>query len=104
MVGLVLLLCRCGMCGMWECRRGGGLMLESDGSMTVSSVTGGRCAGFKSDDIELNRFGRGLSGVEDVGWFSCASEKLRFLLGPEYGVSVRWSSGENSRANADDGS
>lgn len=57
-------------------------MLESDGSMTVSSVTG-RCAGFSNDEIELKRFGRGLSGVEDVGWFSCASEKLRFLLGPE---------------------
>ena len=97
---LLLLLGMC-MCGMWECRRGGGLMLESDGSITVSSVTG-RCAGFNNDDIELNRFGRGLSGVEGMGWFSCASEKLRFLLGPEYGLSVRWSSGDDS--SADDGS
>lgn len=87
---------------MWECRRCGGLMLERDGSMTVSSVTD-RCAGFRSDEIELSRFGRGLSGAEDVGWFSCASEKLRFLLAPEYGLSVRWSSGEDSSA-ADDGS
>ena len=86
---------------MWECRRGGGLMLESDGSITVSSVTG-RWAGFNRDDIELNRFGRGLSGVAEMGWFSCASEKLRFLLGPEYGLSVRWRSGDDS--SADDGS
>lgn len=86
---------------MWECRRGGGLMLESDGSITVSSVTV-RCAGFKRDEIELNRFGRGLSGLEDVGWLSCASEKLRFLLGPVYGPSVRWSSGDDSSAVEDD--
>lgn len=83
---------------MWECRRGGWLMLEREGSIMVSSAAG-RCAGLRSDEIELSRFGRGLSGVEDVRWFSWASEKLRFLLGPGYGLSVRWSSADDPGAD-----
>ena len=58
-----------------------------------------RCAGFSSDEIELSRFGRGLSGADDRGWVSCASEKLRFLLEPVYGLNVRGSSGPDSSAD-----
>lgn len=57
---------------------------EREGSIMMSSAAVRCCVGLRREDIELRRLGRGLSGFDGEeelgGWFSCASEKLRFLL------------------------